>query len=283
MFDTDSFEIFVPDGTSAEDALKRTTHLAIAAHQDDIELFAADGILKCFLSKDKWFSGITVADGRGSTVTGKYSAMNNDEIFEIRKKEQKKAAVIGEYSASVLLSYPSSEVKNPDASEIVCRLAELIDFSRPEVIYTHNPADKHPTHVGVAVKTIQAIRMLDRQARPKMLAGCEVWRDLDWMDDDAKIKFDLTGGENILSSLINVYDSQIDGGKNYAGAITSRRIANATFISSRGTDSSRSMGYAMDLTPLIEDDNADIADFVCGHIDDFCESVRSGIGGVLGR
>ena len=99
MADIDKLEIFVPDGTDIHTALKRTTHMAIGAHQDDIEIFAADGILRCFAQQDKWFTAVTVADGRGSAATGKYASCNNDEIFEIRKKEQKKASVIGEYAA----------------------------------------------------------------------------------------------------------------------------------------------------------------------------------------
>ena len=39
-------EIFVPEGTPALQALARTTHLAIAAHEDDIEIMAIDGILQ---------------------------------------------------------------------------------------------------------------------------------------------------------------------------------------------------------------------------------------------
>lgn len=32
--------LFVPDGAEEENALRRTTHLAISAHQDDIEFMA---------------------------------------------------------------------------------------------------------------------------------------------------------------------------------------------------------------------------------------------------
>ena len=44
----DSAEIFVPDGCSVAEALARTTHLGIAAHQDDLEIMAIDGILRAF-------------------------------------------------------------------------------------------------------------------------------------------------------------------------------------------------------------------------------------------
>ena len=37
-------KVFVPDGTPVSEALARTTHLAVSAHQDDIEIMAYDGI-----------------------------------------------------------------------------------------------------------------------------------------------------------------------------------------------------------------------------------------------
>ena len=45
--------IYIPDGTEQEKALSRTTHLCIAAHQDDIEFMAFSPIAECFGSKDK--------------------------------------------------------------------------------------------------------------------------------------------------------------------------------------------------------------------------------------
>ncbi len=43
-----SAQIFVPDGLPVAEALARTTHLAVSAHQDDIEIMAMDGVLQCF-------------------------------------------------------------------------------------------------------------------------------------------------------------------------------------------------------------------------------------------
>ena len=40
-FHLDTAEIYIPDGMPAEQALARTTHLCLAAHQDDIEIMAA--------------------------------------------------------------------------------------------------------------------------------------------------------------------------------------------------------------------------------------------------
>ena len=60
QFHIPTADIFVPDNAAPADALARTTHLCIAAHQDDIEIMAYHGIAECFGSKDKWFSGVVV-------------------------------------------------------------------------------------------------------------------------------------------------------------------------------------------------------------------------------
>ena len=59
-------EIFVPDGAAEDEALKRTTHLGIGAHPDDVEIMAYDGILACFGNDQSWFCGTTVTNGSGS-------------------------------------------------------------------------------------------------------------------------------------------------------------------------------------------------------------------------
>ncbi|RPJ85479.1 MAG: PIG-L family deacetylase, partial [Acidobacteria bacterium] len=66
-------EIFVPGDEPAADALARTTHLCLAAHQDDIEIMAFHGISECFGRTDRHFTGVTVTDGAGSPRDGIYA------------------------------------------------------------------------------------------------------------------------------------------------------------------------------------------------------------------
>lgn len=47
-------DIYAPDGADATSALARTTHLAVRAHQDGLEIMAADGILSCYRQPDRW-------------------------------------------------------------------------------------------------------------------------------------------------------------------------------------------------------------------------------------
>ena len=259
-------QIFVPDGVDLATALSRTTHMAVGAHQDDIPIMAQHGILECFGRSDSWFLAVTVTDGAGSPRSGLYGDYTNDQMREVRITEEKKAAFIGEFGAAVLLDYPSSTAKDSEETSIIEELARIIDAARPGVIYTHNLADKHDTHVAVVLRTLAAIKSLPATARPKQVYGCEVWRDLDWMSDTDKVVFDVSAHENIAAAVLGVYDSQIAGGKRYDLATAGRRLAHATFSESHTVDGAAALIYAMDLTPLVADYTAGTVAFVEDHI-----------------
>ena len=259
-------QIFVPDGVDQASALGRTTHLAIGAHQDDIPIMAHHGILECFGRNDRWFTGVTVTNGAGSPRSGLYGDYSDEQMQEVRAIEEKKAAYVGEFGAAVLLDHPSSAVKDPAECRIIEELAALIEATDPRVIYTHNLADKHDTHVAVSLRTIAAVRSLPADRRPEALYGCEVWRDLDWMTDEDKVAFDVSAHENLSAAILGVYDSQISGGKRYDLATAGRRLANATFSESHAVDTSKALIYGMDLTRLLADPDTDIADFVRSHV-----------------
>ncbi len=268
-------EVFVPDGMNPEDALSRTTHMGIGAHHDDLEIMAWHGILECFGTCDQWFAGVVTTNGAGSARNGLYENCPDEQMQKIRRAEQKKAACIGEYGAVVLLDYPSSEVKDPVQTSVKEEIKAIVEMAEPGVVYTHNIADKHDTHVSTALRVISAIRELPLQKRPEKLYGCEVWRDLDWLSDEDKVRFDLSSRQNIAASLLGVFDSQISGGKRYDLATAGRRLANATYDESHGTDAVSSLAYAMDLTPLITDPSIDIEEYVAGHIKRFMQDVSS--------
>jgi len=264
----------VPDNTTIGEAMKKTTHLAISAHQDDIEIMAYDGIGQCFGRNDKWFMAVVVTNGAGSARNGLYADYTDEKMRQVRKVEQKKAAFVGEYSALALLDYSSSEVKNHSNMDIVNEIKELILAARPEVVYTHNLADKHDTHLGTAMKVIKALRELPEEVLPEKVYGCEVWRNLDWVNDEEKVVFDVSSHPNIASAVLEVFDSQICGGKRYDLATAGRRLGNATYYASHETDASSALSYAMDLTPLIKDKSMNICEYITGYIDRFKADVK---------
>jgi len=269
----DTAEVFVPDGKPVEAALARTTHMAFGAHQDDLEIMAFAGILECFQQNDKWFAGVVVTNGSGSPRDDLYKDYTDDEMRQVRMKEQKKAAILGEYAAQALLDYPSSAIKDGANKDPVADLELLLAAAKPDVVYVHNLADKHDTHVGVTLKVIEAIRRLPKDDRPTKVLGCEVWRDLDWMVDTDKVSLDVSGHENLQAALLGVYDSQVCGGKRYDLATMGRRKAHATYAESHGVDEYAGLTFAMDLTPLIADATADPAALVQEHIQRFQQDV----------
>lgn len=270
---------YIPDGTEEQKAIERTTHLAISAHQDDIEFMAYAPIAACFGNQDKWFGAIVVTDGAGSPRSGLYADYTDEQMKEVRIVEQKKAAMVGEYGFLAMLGHPSKEVKDAGNAKIVEELAGLIRKAKPKYLYTHNLADKHETHVATALKVIAALRMLKPEERPEKVYGCEVWRDLDWMCDDEKVYLDCGPHPNLMRCLSAVFDSQIAGGKRYDLAAEGRRLANATFSASHACDTYSALNYAMDLTPLM-DEKTDVVSYICGHIERFRLSVEKMIKGL---
>lgn len=273
MLNNKNSSIFVPDGKTTEEALSRTTHLAISAHQDDIELMAPQGVLDCFGSKDKFFTGVVTADGAGSPRNGIYANYSDEDMKEVRIREQQKAAFVGEYSAQLQLGYTSSQIKDPDFEPIIDEYVDILKATKPTVVFTHNLADKHDTHMGVVTKVIKAIRRLPKSDRPQKLYGGEVWRDLDWMLDSDKVVFDTSEHPNISAGIMSVFDSQICGGKRYDLAAEGRRVSHATYYASHGCDTATSLNYCMDLTPLILDDQLDVTNYVLTFIDRFKNDV----------
>ena len=267
-------DIYIPGGISLEDALKRTTHLAIGAHQDDLEIKDYHGISECYESDDKWFTGIVVTNGAGSARAGKYADYTDEEMQEVRREEQRKAAKTGKYSVQFQLNYASSEVKNKENDDVVDDILSILRKTQPEVVYVHNPADKHDTHVATAVRTITAIRKLPAEQRPKTVYGTEVWRDLDWLCDDEKVALKVNKHPELAKALVEVFESQIAGGKRYDLATIGRRLANATYHSSHSVDECDALTFAVDLSALIKDDSISIKKFILEKIDNFKNDVN---------
>lgn len=268
-------DIYVPDGGQLSAALEKTTHLGIGAHQDDLEFMALHGIQECYGREDRWFGGITCTDGAGSARKGPFADVTDEEMQQIRAEEQREAARIGQYSYIAQLAHPSSRIKNPlTDDDLVGDLLLLIEKTSPEVIYTHNLADKHGTHIAVTSAVIKAIRQLPKDHRPGQLIGCEVWRDLDWLADDKKVVMDLGTDAELAARLNGIFKSQISGGKRYDLAVEGRRRAHATFFDSHSTDECERVCFGMDLTPLIIHDDLSPAEYALEMIKEFEADVR---------
>jgi len=267
-------DIWIRDSHSLDDALARTTHLAIGAHQDDLEFMAYEGIAACYEREDRWFAGVTITDGRGSSRLGPYADYTDEQMREKRRQEQREAAEMGQYTAQFQLDYSSSEVKGEKRSSVVADLKALLERMRPETVYLHQPADKHDSHVAVLSCCVDALRSVADFHIPNRIIGCEVWRGLDWLADADKIAMDCGAYPELSSRLAATFDSQIAGGKRYDLATLGRWQANATFFDSHGSDQFERVAWGMDLKPLIEDSSLSLESFVTMKVQTLVEDVR---------
>lgn len=267
-------EVCVPDGAPEDQALARVTHLGIGAHQDDLEFMAFHGITECLGRNDRWFGGVTCTDGAGSARSGRYAGMADAEMAELRRSEQRAAAEAGGYGVIIQLGYASAEVKDRTDERLSNDLRAILAAAKPDVVYTHNLADKHPTHIAVVRAVIEAVRALPRELRPRRMIGCEGWRDLDWLPDEEKVVMDVSGHDALAAKLAACFASQIGGGKRYDLAVEGRRAANATFLDPRATDAATRVIFGMDLTPLVEDEALDPRTYADGMIERFRRGMR---------
>jgi LmbE family N-acetylglucosaminyl deacetylase len=243
--------------------LGRVTHLGIGAHADDLEFMAFAGIAEC-RGGGGVFGGVTVADGGGS-VGGA------GDLVAVRRTEQRQAAELGGYAVMIQLGRSSAEARTPGA--LATDLGEIFALARPRIVCTHNPADRHETHVALSAAVIEALRQVEKARRPERVFGCEVWRDLDWMTGDDRVRLDCGRDGEFAAKLNAVFASQINGGKRYDLAVMGRRRAQATFDDPRSADAAEMVTLAMDLTPLLTDDDLSLREFVAAKIDRFREDV----------
>lgn len=273
LFHHSKADLFVPDCCDPAQAFARVTHLGIVSHQDDLEIAAYHGIAACFGRAERWFGGVVVTDGAGSPRRGPYARYSDGEMQEVRRREQRKAAFVGEYSVMVQLGYPSGAVKQDRRADVVEDLASVLRMTQPEFVYLHNPTDRHDTHVATFLRCLEALRSLPPELRPRKVYGCEVWRKLDWLLAEDKVMLPVDQYPHLIGALLAVFDSQISGGKRYDLAEEGLRRANATYFDPHTTDDSSALTYAMDLTPLIEDDAMDVDAFAAGFVERLKEDV----------
>jgi len=269
--------ICIPDSVSLPEALGRITHLGVGAHQDDLEFMAFHGIAECYESDGLWFGGVTCTDGKGSSRNSAYANLSSNELGALRRQEQDEAAKIGRFGIMIQLGYSSFEATDPQSDLLPNDLFQILSATRPQVVYTHSPADKHRTHLGVFAALLQALRRMPAVDRPSKLIGCEGWRDLDWLCDREKVRMDVSEHADLAEKLNSVFASQIAGGKRYDLAVTGRRAANATFYEPREGDHASQVLTGIDLTPLIVEESIDVIDFTRGFIRRFENEVVNGL------
>ena len=138
-----------PTASRSRRRCKRITHLGIGAHQDDLEFMAFHGILACFATRRP--------NGLAASPAPTAPAARAPAVYNIYRRADdgrppartKRGGDAGQYGVMIQLDYPSSAVKSPTDAALKNDLKQILAATRPEIVYTHNPADKHDTHIGV--------------------------------------------------------------------------------------------------------------------------------------
>ncbi len=273
MFDNNNIKSYVPDNVPFAEALSRTTHLAVAAHPDDIEIIGFHGIIECYQVSDRWFTGIVVTNGSGSPRNESFRECSDADMAAIRVEEQIQAAQLGDYSAVLQLGLYSDAVKDRINPQLVEYLSHQLQLAQAHTVYLHNPADRHDTHVGVCIHALEALRSLPKALQPTHVYGIEVWRALDWLPEQYRVRLDLSGHAELFNSLIGVFQSQISAGKRLDLALPGRLSANATFDRFHAVDQFSALTLALDLSELVQNENIGYSEFMESVLCDFTTEV----------
>lgn len=247
--------------------------LAIMAHHDDTEISSSAPMLEFYDGNKGSFATVVLTDGAGSARSGAYASVTDSEMVEIRKVEQRNAAELGHYARLWMLNYTSAEIRGVDA-RAVAEVAAVLREVRPDVLYVHNPFDKHPTHRGALRVALQALEVVRSEYSPKRVLAGEVWRDLDWLPDSHKVVVAVDSNPELALNILKTFDSQIEGGKAYDLAATGRRYAHATFSESHSVDNAAQLAYFCDITDVANGKTA-LADFVSQVVKEFSDELGS--------
>jgi LmbE family N-acetylglucosaminyl deacetylase len=216
---------------------------------------------------------VVASDGARAPRTGRFSALSNQELRDVRRAEQRAAARRGRYAMVAQLDYASPQVIAGDA-QLVDDLHRLLDATRPRVVYTHDPADRHATHAAICAATLAALRRLPAEYRPGRVYGCEVWRSLDWLAEPDLVRLDVSGQDDTWRALLACFPSQTEGARPYERGALGRAQANAVFSEARASGGSGGVWLAMDLTPLMRDEQLSLEEFVAERVARFAAEVE---------
>ena len=256
-------EIYIPK-TGKKGPVK---FVCICAHPDDCELMAIDGIQRGYRAAKYTFSCIVTTDGADSERTGKFAKATDEKMAEVAISEQKKAATIGRYNSVYFMNYSSEETRDQDNEDIVNEYIEIIKELKPRIIYTHSILDRHPTHVAVAIKVINALRTMKKSEQPKVLYGCESERDLDWLDQSKVVTFDVSKNMRLQRQLISAHKSA-NMSRDYVNACIGRRLVNAVFNRDEKKKNAKLTAKAINMTTLLRRKDYPIKRFAMSFVDD---------------
>ena len=206
---------------------------------------------------------------RFGTRAAVIAAHTDAEMVEVRRDEQRRAAELGGFGAVVQLGHPSGDVKSADGvTSLADELASILEVS-PSAEPLHAQSGRQARHPSSgdggdrARGTPTADDACDRRGSSASRGGATStgWATARSCGSTPRRT------SALAQQFAAVYESQIDGAKRYDVAIQGRRRANATMHGIRSTDDAEEVIVAIDLTPLLRNDDLDPVEYTLAAID----------------
>ncbi|MDD4003451.1 MAG: PIG-L family deacetylase [Clostridia bacterium] len=181
--------------------------LAIGAHPDDIEIACVGTLIKCMQRGDKVFVCHLSTGNLGHMV------IPPQELIKIREAEAKKA---GSYTGIEVISGKMNDLEiydNNKASRDI--VVDIIRYSDPDIIITHNPDDYMPDHTAVSRLVFDACFTATLPNYPTKQKTTAKLTPLYYMDSLAGVNFqpdiyvDISDVIDLKLKMLNCHESQI--------------------------------------------------------------------------
>ena len=247
--------------------------VCICAHPDDCEIMAIDGIQRGYRASKYTFACVVTTDGADSERSGRYAKATDKRMIQVVMSEQKRAANIGRYHSVYFMNYTSEEARDQENEDIINDYVQIIKELKPRIIYTHSILDRHPTHVAVAIKVINALRTMKKGDQPKVLYGCESERNLDWINPSKVVTFNVSKNLRLQRQLITVHKSS-NMSRDYVNAAIGRRLVNAVFNRDEKKKNAKLTAKAINMTTLLRRKEFPIKRYAMSFIDDLYSDIN---------
>lgn len=236
----------------------KVKYLCICAYPYDCEIMCIDGIQRGYRAKKYTFACVSSSNVSQDGKTG-------------LRLMQKKAAEIGRYNSLYLLKYKLNEIRDPEDENLVCDYVSIIKELKPRIIYTYSLFDNDPIRVSVAVKVINALRTMKRSEHPKIIYGCEVASNLDWIKQEKLVYFNNSKNVRLQRRLLSVYKS-----KNYdfnlADSTIGKRLSNGGIF--KLDNEFKLSTRAINMTTLLRRKDLPIKRFAMSFVEDLYSEIN---------
>jgi bacillithiol biosynthesis deacetylase BshB2 len=141
--------------------------VVIFPHPDD-ETFGTAGTIAGFRKQGVPVTYLCGTSGELGRNMGLPMVANRETLPQIRKKELQNACRVLDCELQ-MLGYFDKTIEFEDRNEVAAHVQGILEEIKPSLVITHYPGYAiHPDHNALGAATIEAVRMMNKQDRPKL-------------------------------------------------------------------------------------------------------------------